>query len=191
MADDDVPAGDLLSGGVPAGRVYGGPDLDVPSGDLLSGGVPAGRVYGSPDLDVPSGDAGFREALPASAPDPAEGMSGQEPAVPVHEPEPQVPEEIDPLLLGPPLFDQQNRPLDAPQFPRSPRPAGSVASPLEGPSWTPGMVGPANERHGGIQGSAGDQAHAAAQPHMSGETDAGGQDHVSGQAHQAGSLWQR
>jgi hypothetical protein len=48
-----------------------------------------------------------------------------QPVVPVPEPEP----EIDPLLLGPPLFAQQNRPLDAPRFTRTARPAEQPPQP--------------------------------------------------------------
>jgi hypothetical protein len=85
-----------------------------------------------------------RSGLPEGAgalsglPEGAGGLSGHHPAPsaetvrgtarPLAEPagKPREPGQgIDPLELGPPLFDQQNRPLDAPDFTRTPRPGGT------------------------------------------------------------------
>ena len=91
-----------------------GHDVSVPAD--RDGDLPAwsGRAADGPS--APDATAG----RPDLRPDPAE-------IAPVESPEPQIPADVDPLLLGPPLFTQQNRPLDAPQFRPSARPAASAA----------------------------------------------------------------
>jgi hypothetical protein len=73
------------------------------------------------ELDAPS--AGFDRPV-ADFDTPALAAPVEAPPA-VAEPEPT--EEIDPLLLGPPIYDRQNRPLDAPQFTPSARAPGEPA----------------------------------------------------------------
>jgi hypothetical protein len=107
------------------------PDLlsDIPPTAQAPAEPPAAEPFQAWSPTVPPSPAGSEAVGPASV---DESVSGRQAfavpdaevtAVAAPRPAPPAVEEIDPLLLGPPLFTQQNRPLDAPQFARSTGPA--------------------------------------------------------------------
>ena len=113
-----------LSGLIDAARGGLGPapSLDLP-GRLANAGTEPATPPGSgdaPDSSEPQPDASARA--------PESGGSGSGPAGPESGApgqlvgSVQVPADDDPLLLGPPLFTQQNRPLDSPRFTPSAHP---------------------------------------------------------------------
>ncbi|MDT4990920.1 MAG: hypothetical protein QOH97_812 [Actinoplanes sp.] len=138
-----TPSADGLAGVTPA--AWGSADVPPRAPDPLTGPVPASG-YGRPDLVAeqsgltlaepvepgvhlgPSGpgplDVGLDAAPPARSEPPAPSAWSEPPAPPV---------DVDPLLLGPPVFTQQNRPLDAPQYTHTARISG-VDAPLAGPT---------------------------------------------------------
>jgi hypothetical protein len=86
---------------------------------------------------APDSEVELPSAEPAAIGLEAPAFEAQAAAAPaVAEPEPT--QEIDPLLLGPPIFDKQNRPLDAPQFTPSARSrAADEPTPVQAPSRAP------------------------------------------------------
>ncbi|MDT5032241.1 MAG: hypothetical protein QOC94_2412 [Actinoplanes sp.] len=148
-ADVIPPAADPLTGPVPASG-DGRPDLVAePSGlTLAEPGEPADHL--GPRWPAPL-DAGLDPAPPAWSEPPAPAAWSEPPAPPAwsdpsappawSEPSaplawsesPAPPADVDPLLLGPPLFTQQNRPLDAPQYTHTARISG-VDTPLANPT---------------------------------------------------------
>ena len=93
------------------------PSLPVaPSVPSVAQPTPAFASNPRPAVAQPAPSA----AAPAGAAPSSAGLSAAAPSRPVSKPA-EAPADVDPLLLGPPLFTQQNRPLDAPQFTPSAR----------------------------------------------------------------------
>jgi hypothetical protein len=110
----------------------------APEFDGAAETAPSG--WSTPDEESAPAVAGFDLAPPPAA-------------------DPEPTEEIDPLLLGPPIYDRQNRPLDAPRFTPSARP-----STAEDPVSWPATGGPAPEPSGTAPQPAGWAAESSPAP---------------------------
>jgi hypothetical protein len=189
---EDEPSGLAGFGApAPAGAVLTKPDDGLPgyAEGFPPGGLAASRQSpGAAPLDSPggsrlvsplddlAGEPGGPLFPPPSFPGTAAGIepSGRGPAAaarttappPVR---PVAPVDVDPLLLGPPLYARQNRPLDAPQFTPSVRPepaeqppAGPVAA-LPPPAY-PDLLTPSDRPASAMQREADDRSAHAIQP---------------------------
>ncbi|MGX6603817.1 hypothetical protein ACWKSP_16975 [Micromonosporaceae bacterium Da 78-11] len=153
QADQVAPAPAEPAFGPPAEPAFGpavgpvfAPTAGPESSDLGQMPPPVGEpgVSGSPPAVAGSGGAGQVPSAGWQPTGPApEGAGFTGPPAPAAKPS--LPVDIDTLLVGPPSFRQQNRPLDAPRFAQSARPATRVEA-LQGLASTdPAAHGPASQ----------------------------------------------